>query len=187
MWASVAIGGNVSGATSTTQGEFVYWKRRADQGGRPHRRACGWSNLLQSSPTARRNFAKSAVSGNFIDLGANHGIQTGDLVTYHDANGIAGRIGGLSQSETYIAVVDSGNPNRISLQTSASPHNTVTLNGAVGDASGHYFDLINPRRVKLATSFPECGCGDGHQPDGAVGRMVRINNWFRGSNTTRRR
>ena len=58
----------------------------------------------------------TAVTGNQIDIGAGHGMQTGDLVVYHGGGSANTPVGGLISGTTYSVVVNPVNSNLVSLK-----------------------------------------------------------------------
>ncbi|KKK59386.1 hypothetical protein LCGC14_3034910, partial [marine sediment metagenome] len=105
----------------------------------------------------QRSFNASDVDSvaNTIDLGADHGLQTGDLVIYkhsaHDENGV-GTVVGVDDLATYEVVVDVSNLIRLK-----NPQNgaSINLDTAGADPTGHSFTFINPRQVKLAATYED--------------------------------
>jgi len=114
-----------------------------------------------------------AVSGNQVKLGADHGLETGNMVVYHAGTGNAA-IGGLANDKAYIVTVDAAQPDMISLKD-VTTGALMTLNASAATGLGHVlevvnpvfggpvgtdsasggprFEILSPRRVRLADSF----------------------------------
>ena len=90
------------------------------------------------------------IASDMIDLGADHALTTGDRVTYLGTEG-DDPVGGLTYGATYRVEVDADDPYKIRLRDSADQ--LVHLDGSVATGSGHRFDIRNPTRVKLATTY----------------------------------
>ncbi|PKQ08421.1 MAG: hypothetical protein CVT71_00640, partial [Alphaproteobacteria bacterium HGW-Alphaproteobacteria-10] len=100
----------------------------------------------------------TAISGNWINLG--HGLQTGDKVIYRKGSAANTAVGGLTADTEYYAEVNSSNPDLVRLYTlvvdgsgNTVQGSLVALNAATATGTGHRFDIVSPRQVKLASSF----------------------------------
>ncbi|MCG8449299.1 MAG: hypothetical protein MI725_06960, partial [Pirellulales bacterium] len=105
-----------------------------------------------------RAFQSTTVnnSTNKIDLGAGHGLSTGDEVIYHfDDQDVSTNtaIGGLADGATYTVTVDSDNMNLVSLADADG--NSVDLDATGAATSGHRFDLVDFDKFHLAASYAD--------------------------------
>ncbi|OQX64174.1 MAG: hypothetical protein B5M56_00335, partial [Desulfococcus sp. 4484_241] len=113
----------------------------------------------------------SNISGDWIDLGADHGLQVGDAVIYSMGSEDNTAVGNLVDGETYYIAEVSGNAVRLedSSGTAITPDGTVAtgsdhsltavnphiihLDPSVATGTGHTFDIVDPRQVKIADTF----------------------------------
>jgi len=104
-----------------------------------------------------RPFAPSTdITGNKIDLGPHHGLQTGDEVIYRRGDSTNNPVGGLDNNKTYFVVVDGSEPDKIRLRVKnedGTEGALVAIDKNAASGSGHHFDIVTPRQVKLATTF----------------------------------
>ncbi len=107
-------------------------------------------NIVNVIPSSAIGFT------NEINLGTSTGLQTGDKVVYHAGADSSGNpynaIGGLTDGGVYTVTLDAAHTGYVTL-TDSSSHVVASLNAATATGSAQYFQLVNPRRVKLATSF----------------------------------
>jgi len=85
----------------------------------------------------------TAISGDWIDLGADNGLVTGDKITYRKGANSNTAVGGLTSNTTYQVEVSSTNPNLVRLWADTDDNETyetaVTLSGgATGTGTVRY-------------------------------------------------
>jgi len=90
------------------------------------------------------------ISADRIDLGDNHGLQTGDTVIYHKGTGNA--VGGLTRDESYIVELSNTDPKLVRLHD-YDTNALISLDGSAASGTGHSFQIVEPRQIKLASSF----------------------------------
>jgi len=81
-----------------------------------------------------------------IDLGAAHGLRTGDSVIYD--NGGGGDIGGLDDGKAYYVITVDGQPTKVKLATTASNAEAGTAIGLTGAGTGITIPLGRVHRPK---------------------------------------
>ncbi|MCY2932454.1 MAG: hypothetical protein NTV86_23755 [Planctomycetota bacterium] len=149
---AIAVGGNGSTATSNVQTR-AYLGSNVNVGAGSAVGGLTDGTLYYVIVDKLRPFTpSSAISGNLVNLGAGHGLQDGDEVTYIKGVGTNTAVGGLTSGTVYAVELDPSDPTKITLHDHIT-NALITLNGSLATGTGHRFVIVNPRLVKLATSF----------------------------------
>ncbi len=123
----------------------------------------------------------TTINGDWINLGPNHDLATGDLVTYKKGESNT-EIGGLTDGTTYKVEVDLGDPNRFHLKDIATD-TVVTLDKTAATGDNHQLELLNPTRIKLAKSAGDAFAGKAIELDktnatGSEHKLVHMSSLF---------